>query len=229
MIGLTADNTPNGKPTRSTPPSRKLLEKRARRELKGSRRGKGRNYAPYIVGSLVMLMVIGLIVFMIYTTSGSNGLIQTSSGAKQNVGEEISVQSAGHIRPPQKAAYNTDPPASGQHYSIPGQAPMAWGYYDKPAAPEYWVHNLEHGGIVILYSCPTACADDQSRIRDFLASAPKDASFHEVKIVAVPYPVPGHRFALIAWGWREFLDTWDAATVERFYEAHINHGPEAIP
>ncbi len=226
---MAADNTPDQKPRRPGPPSRKLLEKRARRETKAYRRRKGHNYAPYAVGSVVALMILGLIALMIYTTSGSNKLIKTSSGATSNVGEQVPLQSAGHIRPPQKAQYNSDPPTSGQHYSIPGQAPMAWGYYDQPAAPEYWVHNLEHGGVVILHSCQNGCADDQSKIRDFLAGAPKDADFHEVKIVAVSYAVPGHRFALVSWGWRQFMDTWDAAVAERFYEAHINHGPEAIP
>ncbi len=174
-------------------------------------------------------MVLGLIALMIYSTSGSNKLIKPSSGAAEKVGEQVPLQSAGHVRPPQKAQYNSDPPTSGQHYSIAGQAPMAWGYYDKAVAPEYWIHNLEHGGVVILYSCPTSCADDQSKIRDFISSAPKDAGFHEVKMVAVAYPVPGHRFALVAWGWRQFMDTWDVGVAERFYEAHVNHGPEAIP
>ena len=91
------------------------------------------------------------------------------------------------------------------------------------------MHNLEHGGVVLLYDCPTGCADDQSKIRDFIANAPKDASCGEVKIVAVDYPVPGQRFALVAWGWRQFIDTWDSRTAEPFYEAHINHGPELIP
>jgi len=50
-----------------------------------------------------------------------------------------------------------------------------------------------------------------------------------VKIVAVPYAVPGHRFAMVAWGWRLFMDNWDSGLAEKFYEAHVDNGPERIP
>lgn len=226
---MTTAGDPSQKPPTARQPSRKLLEKRARREAKYGKRRKGPSYTPIIYGSVIALMVLGFIGLMIYINNGPGRTFKTSSGAAERVGEQVPLQSAGHIQPPQKATYNSDPPASGQHYSIPGQAPLAWAYYDKQAAPEYWVHNLEHGGVVILYNCPTTCADDQSKIHDFISNAPRDPKFREVKIVAVAYPVPGHRFALVSWGWREFMDSWDAGTVERFYEAHVNHGPELIP
>lgn len=30
---------------------------------------------------------------------------------------------------------------------------LVWQYYDRPQPEGYWVHNLEHGGIVVLYNC----------------------------------------------------------------------------
>lgn len=106
------------------------------------------------------------------------------------------------------------------------------------------MHNLEHGGVVILYQClqpetnaggatlietPLYCPDTQTPVQQFISSAPRDAIFKEVKIVATPYPVRGHRFAMLAWGWRLFMDSWDAGLAERFYEAHVDNGPERIP
>jgi len=167
---------------------------------------------------------------VIYVSNGpKERVIATSSGSAEHVGEQVPLEAANHIQPPQKANYNSDPPASGPHYNIAGQAPVAWGYHGGEVAPEYWVHNLEHGGVVILYNCPTDCSDEQSMIRDFIAKAPPDDQFHEVKMVAVGYAVPGHRFALLSWGWREFMDSWDSGTAEHFYEAHVNHGPESVP
>ncbi len=46
--------------------------------------------------------------------------------------------------------YNHDPPASGPHWPWP--AP--WGPHHEVVPREWWVHNLEHGGIVLLYNCP---------------------------------------------------------------------------
>ena len=83
--------------------------------------------------------------------------------------------------------------------------------------------------MAILYNCPSGCPTDQTLISKFIDSALSEATFDEVKIVAVPYPVPGHRFALIAWGWRLFLDAWDAVQAERFYLSHVDHGPESVP
>jgi hypothetical protein len=46
-------------------------------------------------------------------------------------------------------AYKHDPPASGPHWPWP--AP--WGWHPEVVPRQWWVHNLEHGGIVLLYNC----------------------------------------------------------------------------
>jgi hypothetical protein len=43
--------------------------------------------------------------------------------------------------------WNTNPPTSGPHYEIPA----VWGAYSEPVNMAQLVHNLEHGGIYILY------------------------------------------------------------------------------
>ena len=37
------------------------------------------------------------------------------------------------------------------------------------------------------------------------------------------------KVALVAWDYIEFLDGYDRAEITRFYENHVNHGPEQIP
>ncbi len=53
--------------------------------------------------------------------------------------------------------YNSDPPTSGPHM----ENLVRWGYYDQPQPPEYLVHNLEDGGVVVYYkpSVPDAVKD----------------------------------------------------------------------
>ncbi len=142
-----------------------------------------------------------------------------------DVGERLTVRDGVHINPPQKGSWPTDPPSSGEHWPTPA----AWGYSDQAIPPETWVHNLEHGGIAVLFNCPDGCPQDQEKIRNFVSSSHPEGTFHEVKIVTASYPVPGHRFALMAWGWRVYMDSWDAALADSFYQAHVNQGPEVVP
>jgi len=158
----------------------------------------------------VILTVVGLVAWSLLSVRG------------HDFGEKLPVQYGRHIDPSQAGNWQTDPPNSGDHY--PNLAP--WGFSDRPIPPGNWLHNLEHGGIAVLYNCSDRCPDDQEMIKTFMSNAPPDSTFHEVKIVAAPYPVPGHRFALMAWGWRLFLDSWDPNQARRFYDSHLNQGPE---
>lgn len=222
-------------------PSRKLVDKRGRREAREARKKRGRDWTRTVYLSLIAAIVLGTLVFIIYGATHPEKTIQPAVGAKQHVGEQLTLEPANHVLSGQPT-YLTDPPASGAHYNLRGQAPVPWGFYAQPYPPDYWLHNLEHGGVVILYQCPQAdtkrarlintplsCPDSQAPVQTYMSSAPKDALFRELKIVATPYPVPGHRFAIVAWGWRLFMDTWDPGLAEKFYEAHVDNGPERLP
>jgi len=222
---------------------RKLAEKRARREAKEARNKKGPDWTRIVYLTLIAAIAVSAIVLVTYMSTHPDKTIQPAVGPQQQVGEKVELQAANQLVSGQ-ARYLTDPPTSGPHYNLRGEAPLAWGFYAQPYPPENWLHNLEHGGVVILYLCPQpetktggakliekplSCPDTQSPVEDFMSSAPKDALFHEVKIMATPYPVPGHRFAMVAWGWRLFMDSWDPGLAERFYEAHVDNGPERMP
>lgn len=196
-----------------------------------------------VYGSIILAIAVGTFAFILYSNSHTPRAINPATGSAQQVGEKVPLQAATHVAPGTPVRYQTDPPASGPHYSVRGEAPVPWGFYARQYPPEDWVHNLEHGGVAILYQCPQpqgtsgaevvetdlSCPEEQDPVREFVASAPHEALFQEVKIVATPYPVPGHRFALVAWGWRLFMDEWDASLAEKFYEAHVDNGPERIP
>lgn len=224
-------------------PSGKLAEKRARREARAAHKKRGRDWTRVVYLSLIAAIALGAMVFVDYLGTHPEKTIQPAVGAQQHVGEQLPVEPANHIASGQ-AQYRTGPPTSGPHYNLRGQAPLAWGFYDQPYPPEDWLHNLEHGGIAILYQCfqpgikaggatlidtPLYCPDSQTPVQQFISSAPRDTVFNEVKIVATPYAVPGHRFAIVAWGWRLFMDSWDPGLAEKFYEARVDNGPERIP
>ncbi len=145
----------------------------------------------------------------------------TPGVADENVGRREPVERAVHIPVGQAGRWNQSPPASGEHWPFP--AP--WGPASQAYPPELWVHNLEHGGIAVLFRD----AGDSAAARGFVQRAPRETLFNEVKLVDAPYPRLTHRFALVAWGWVLLLDSWDDQQAEAFYAAHVDRGPEVIP
>ena len=59
----------------------------------------------------------------------------------------------GHVGTGSAVTYTYCPPASGRHWNAQGNGPIQPRLYgpDDVVQPQGWVHNLEHGGIVILY------------------------------------------------------------------------------
>jgi hypothetical protein len=81
-----------------------------------------------------------------------------------------------HVTIGTPVTYNSCPPASGPHYNSSGLGPIAPRFYgpDDATVPQGWVHNLEHGGFVILYSCAVGGCDQSSldRLRQLVATFP---------------------------------------------------------
>ncbi len=139
------------------------------------------------------------------------------------MGQQIPEEGREHVPAGSPITYAAHPPASGPHYPAPAPA----GVYAQGLLPGYWVHSLEHGYIVLAYKPPvpdSLLAEFNSMVADF----PK-SRFGNVKLVIVPYPEMLHPFALMAWGWRLEMETFDRGTVLKFYRAHVDRGPEDIP
>lgn len=66
-----------------------------------------------------------------------------------------------HVPAGTKVKYLYCPPASGNHYTEP-QGPLQPRVYgpNEKAIPEGWVHNLEHGGLVLVYNCSSSTGGD---------------------------------------------------------------------
>jgi hypothetical protein len=147
------------------------------------------------------------------------------------VGQAVDEMPATHLTPPATAKYLHDPPTSGCHYSLAGQAPVPAGAYDKPIGPEYWVHNLEHGYIVVLYNCPEppGCSDDFNKLHDWFKSLPADpgGAVGYAKVLILPWSTMKPKFAVVAWDWYDDLgSTLKLDEVQRFYDNHVNQSTE---
>lgn len=80
-----------------------------------------------------------------------------------------------HVGVGDRVRYLSCPPASGKHYNTPG-GPIRGGLYgpEEPTLPQGWIHNMEHGSIVLLYKCPGPACDaaGQAALSALLAKWP---------------------------------------------------------
>jgi len=132
-----------------------------------------------------------------------------------------------HVTAGEKVTYTYCPPASGKHYSVPGQYPIKGGLYGPGDAtvPEGWIHNLEHGAIVLLYKCPgDACTDDgQANLQAMISRWPtspicKIPPGALTPVIArfdnMPYP-----YAAVVWDVVLPMQTLDEQLMFDFYSA----------
>ena len=112
--------------------------------------------------------------------------------------------------------YNSNPPTSGWHYDYP-HAPSAWGIKDEPLAPEVFIHNMEHGGIILHYNCPEDdCQDEVEQMKEIIRTARTDET------ILMPNPDMESRFALTAWNWLLEMDAYDDDLAREFVRNHLN-------
>ena len=212
----------------------KALRQQQREEAAARQRARDRRNL-FIIGGIlgtaaVAILIVALALNHAAQVSTQNRLpFQTVSGT---IGTAVPDEGRTHVDPSTTPTYKSYPPASGPHYSAQGIAPVPWQTIDTLQEGQY-LHNLEHGGIAILYDCPsgTACTTLKNSLENYVKNlAPVEPTYGEVKVVLTPYSRGMQKkVALVAWDYIEFLDSYDPAEITRFYENHVNKGPEQIP
>jgi Protein of unknown function (DUF3105) len=125
--------------------------------------------------------------------------------------------------------WNTDPPTSGPHYAIPA----IWGEYTQPLNLAQLVHNLEHGGIYMLYG-PQVPDAAVAQLRSFYGD-------HTRGTILAPLASLGDQIALGAWTTKTASDpadgtahlakctTFDEPAFAAFFDEFQFRGPERFP
>lgn len=148
--------------------------------------------------------------------------LEPSSSARLGFPEDD--MGATHIAGP-PARYLYCPPASGSHMNVANVAPAAARVYrpDDKITPLNWVHNLEHGGMVILYrnDSPGATTAGLQAFRDYFNSFPASpvcgVAAGQLSPVIARFDDMPHPYAALVWDRVFYLDTWDPALVTKFY------------
>jgi Protein of unknown function (DUF3105) len=123
--------------------------------------------------------------------------------------------------------YATNPPSGGDHWAL-------WADYAKYTAPvprEMYVHNLEHGGVVLSYRCKDACPAVVAAIESVFDAAVDPFCFTQTpraRVVITPDPDLPAPIAASAWGATYVATCIDTPSLLAFVNRSIDHGTERI-
>ena len=186
-------------------------------------------YRTLIIAVVVVAVVVGVSAFVFTSASsatyacGSIDTVQTP--AQGEVGQIQPDQGHLHVNTGDKITYPVCPPASGKHINRSGFGPLKPNVYgpDDSSAPNGWVHNLEHGGLVLLYSCDKGACDAASldALKAFSAGFPNsaicDLPAGVVGPVVARFEQMPTRYAALVWDRAFYLDALDPQAIYDFY------------
>jgi len=129
-----------------------------------------------------------------------------------------------HVTPGTFVKYQNCPPASGKHYPAPG-GPIRPGLYgpNDSTIPQGWVHNMEHGGLVILYKCPgPGCTDEgQAALKALYAAFPNSPQCNLAPGIVGPvfarFDQMDSPYMALVWDMTLPMDTLDTDQVKQFF------------
>lgn len=206
--------------TVSTRRERRQQQRRQERRRSGGSGGPSRRVSQMwivagVVIAVVALILIGRAAGVFDPPAASTTDVNTVDASGPAIGEQREDRGAQHIPSSQKGSYPSLPPTSGQHWSAPA-APAPWGIKTAYLPFEVTTHNLEHGGVVIMYrDLSTAEVESlRSLVRDLGRNG-----FN--KIILEPYPdLADAKVALTAWNWVLKLQALDESAVVKFVRQH---------
>ena len=128
-----------------------------------------------------------------------------------------------HVNDEAKLVYQNNPPASGPHF--PEWA--SYGIHDDVVNRGNWVHNLEHGAIVLLIG-KDASDDEKQGLLDGYTAISDDANCHHRRTVVTADPQLDSLVAAVAANIVLAGDSLSTDQIKGFAEACRDRGPEDI-
>lgn len=167
-------------------------------------------------------------------STGSGCGAPASAGSSDPVGPCAAVvtqapaDGANHALQGTALTWQTNPPAQGSHYPV-------WVPWAQPFTEQVprgnWLHNAEHGGVVLLYRCPDGCPDVAAQLGALAAALPQDPLCPpsiNARWVLTPDPLlpDGVQVAAASWGYTYQATCLDPDSLKSFITAHYARGPE---
>jgi hypothetical protein len=133
-----------------------------------------------------------------------------------------------HKNDPVDHVYAANPPASGPHYPVWA----GWGIHDDVVERGLWVHNLEHGGIVLLIG-PSTSPEAEAELRAAFDAIPDDPECGHKRTLLTRDPLLDDPVAAVAADVVLVPGPLDGGVLARdrvvaFATACRNHAPENV-
>jgi hypothetical protein len=170
------------------------------------------------------------IVFIMALVIPRNTQVSTAQGI--NTGGHIDLDTddgRGHVENNTSPGgpYSVAPATSGAHWvgastNAEYPAPARWGRYDGEIPDEILIHNLEHGGIGLHYSCGEDCPDVVKALDDIMPRIPS-------QYIMSPYRNMPSKIAITAWRHHLYLDEVDVDEIIKFIDEYKDRAPESVP
>jgi len=199
--------------------------------------GDGSDRTLLMVAGIVVVVALGAAAGGFFLLSGGSSPDAAGVRAKLEAAgctlQAVKAEKGAHtLQPNGKANWNTDPPTSGPHFGFnPDGTPgtIIWGAYTEPVQLARVVHNLEHGGIYILYGNKVSEATI-AQLQTFYDN-------HTTGTVMAPYPKLKDKIALGAWvasggkatGYLAKCPRFDETAFDAFFGGFQFQGPERFP
>jgi hypothetical protein len=141
------------------------------------------------------------------------------------VGRKITDEGHNHAAQDAPLTFQSRPPSSGTHYPTWVQT---YGLLDPAPPTGNWVHNLEHGAVVILYNCPEGCPEIVKQLGELYPTLPlgPNARGARARVLIVPYTEMDAKVAAVSWGWLLEQPELNTDELRKFVEQHMDRGPE---
>jgi hypothetical protein len=185
-----------------------------------------------VLAAVIAVAAVLLVGFALFGGGGGGqgGYTCESRLAQSSAGPDGVVtadEGNAHVAPGSRLRYAQCPPASGPHYNAAGSGPLPARFYgpESEQSPGGWVHNLEHGYVVILYSCGadgTTCPSEEEEVAlvRFQNTAPTtpgaDLCGIKSEVLTARFDAMDARFAFVAWDRVALSDTFDPVAAARF-------------
>jgi hypothetical protein len=143
----------------------------------------------------------------------------------------FALEASPHVAACSPVSYGTNPPSSGPHYD----AWAAYKTYEEAVPRGYWVHSLEHGAVVISYSC-TDCDDEIEAARQAVEAVgvDPDCCNDELclssvsRVILTPDPLLDVPWAASSWGRTLTADCFEPAVFQSFILHRRGFGDESV-
>ncbi|HET8644014.1 MAG TPA: DUF3105 domain-containing protein [Vicinamibacteria bacterium] len=137
--------------------------------------------------------------------------------------EAVPNEGWAHVAEGSAVTYAANPPASGPHYPVW----LRYELFTSPLARGYWVHNLEHGAIVLLHR-PDAPGEVVEALRSVYRALPDDPACGHSRAVLTPDPLLDTPVAVVAADFVLSGSCVSPNSITQFVTTHRARAPENV-